>query len=134
MSQIDFNITDRNTELPFFPSKGTDIVAADVDAGINSGLQPFDWIEAFYDAAQYDGTNIAPAVIVWDGVTFYQNNLATPQATLVYFAFSGARINFKGRYLLSAAVDYRGNVITATPIGTDPVNNIAVVHVDGGMY
>lgn len=132
ITEKDFNITDRNTELPFFPSKDWGILAADVDSRADD-LLPFNWLTAVYDPVLYDGANLLPALVVWDGVT-YRPDKITPQCGLVYFPFSGAKLNIKGRFIMSNGVDARGLAITSTPIGTTEETDILEVRAEGGMY
>lgn len=117
----DVSIRQYNRELPFFPNKS--YVVAPADLG-NLNLPAFMWIQAFFTAASVP----SPQLVVWGG---HYNADSTPQGNLIPFAYSGQIIQFKGKGLLSSAVDCRGVTQTSTALG-GAVNQITRVVVYGG--
>lgn len=126
----DILITDRNTGLPYFPSSTWTILEADkVTAATlpGSALPAFDWIQAFYDA---EDLGTAAQLAIWSGAF---DALGNPIVSLVRFAYSGERINFKGKAIFTTGTDRRGVVITSTPIGNTAATDLLEVIAYGGI-
>jgi len=119
----DVSIGQYNRELPFFPNKTYVIEAADLG---NLNLRAFMWIQAFFDAASVT----SPQVVAWGG---HYNADGTPQGNLIPFGYSGHIIQFKGKGLLTSAVDCRGVTQTSTPFGVAPTQIRRVVVYGGAI-
>lgn len=119
------SITDRNTDIPFFPNVTWILEEADLDA---KNLPTFNWIQAFYDSSTLSGT---PNLAVFTGA--YHDDGVTPIVAYVPFAYSGERVNIKGNGIFSTGEDIRGVTITTTPLGADPATDILKVVAWGGM-
>lgn len=114
-NQID--ITNRNTDVPFFPSNSWELTAADYG---NELLQTFNWIQAFVDDA-FSG----PIYLVVQGAN-------EEFQSLIRFPYSGAMVQFKGKSILATGTNWRGTAITATLIGADEATEIVEVIAYGG--
>jgi len=114
------SITDRNTDIPFFPSVSWELTADDYG---NNTLPTFFWIQAFVDTESFTG----PINVVVQGAdNEYQSIVRIP--------YSGAMVPFKGKTILASGTDFRGNELTATPIGDDESTDIVELRVYGGNY
>ena len=123
------NVTDRNTEMPFFPSTSWTLTQSDLTAGTTSGFKDtFTWIQVFFDAESLT----APAqLVVYSGKP---NQDGSPQCNLVRFAYSGEMKPFKGQAIVASGDDVRGDTWTSTPIGDDADTELSQVIVYGSMY
>lgn len=120
------DINSRNTEVPYFPSSGYELFNADFG---DVTLPTFNWIQATFDAA---AITVSPQLVVWSGDI--DPDTGAYISTLVLFAYSGERINFKGKAILATGTDVRGNSITSTPIGATAASDLARVLTYGGMF
>lgn len=114
------SISNRNTDVPFFPSISWELTADDY--GVNT-LLTFNWIQAFVDTASFSG----PIYLVVQGED-------DEFQSLIRFPYSGACMQFKARTILASGFDWRGNAITATPIGDNEATDIVQVIAYGGNY
>lgn len=121
--------TDRNTELPFFPSLGYYVVQSNVTAVTAATLlpQPFMWLEAYYNYSVFTGF---PVLAVWTGGFTAAN---VPYVTPVQFAYPGQPKHIKGIAIVTSGVDLNGNTITSTVIGATEATQIQQVIAYGGM-
>lgn len=117
------NITDRNTDMPFFPSSWWELFNADY--GVTK-LRTFNWIQAFYDST----LGVPPTICVWSNETDASGN---PILSEIEFAFSGQMVPTKGLAIFLSGVDWRGNAVTSCPIGVTPTTDFTRVRVAGGM-
>lgn len=125
MSHFDIAQNVINTEVPYFPSYSWQLTAADFAIPT---LWVFNWVQAFYDAS----LAVQPTLVVSTGETGPDGTLI---ASAIYFAYSGERINFKGKILLASGTDRRGNMVTSTPIDAEaPTSSLENVIVYGGNY
>ena len=116
------SVTDRNTDIPFFPNQTWNLVSADFGM---TNLPTFNYIQAFYDPsltevpqlALFTGSYSAPGV---------------PILSLVRFAYSGERIQIKGSGIFLTGVNIRGQSISSTQIGSTPTTQLSQVIAYGG--
>ncbi len=126
------NITDRNTDIPFFPSitwnyTNTDIISSLDQLNGAFFLDTFSWIQAFFDATQL---TVAPQLAIWTGD---RRANGTPILSGITFAYSGERINIKGQGLFTTGTNIRGQTVTSTPIGATIETDLLLVTAYGGM-
>lgn len=119
------NITSRNTDLPFFPNFTYELFEADKD---NKDIPTFTWIQAFFDST----LSVAPELAIFSGSNFEDTNL--PILSLVRFAYSGERINIKGRGIFTTGKNIRGQTVKSIGIGTIVTTQFSQVIAYGGMY
>lgn len=113
------SINNRNTDVPFFFSNSWQLTADDY--GVS--LLTFNWLQAFVDTTLFSG----PIYLVYQGVdNAYQS--------ILRFPYSGAIMPVKGNVILASGTDWRGNAITATPIGDNESTEIIEVIAYGGNY
>ena len=125
MSLQDILISERNTGIPYFPSSSWNLTE---ESKGDITLPTFNWIQAFYDT---DAFTQPAQLVVWSGA-FHADK--TPIVSKVRFAFSGERINFKGKVIYASGVDRFGNTITSTVIGSDNATDLLEVIAYGAMY
>jgi hypothetical protein len=123
------NITDRNTEVPFYPSFSYQIINSDMITSVNDiVLPPFFWIQAFFDAESLT----APAQLaIYSGA---EDDAGNPIVSIVRFAYSGEMKNFKGLAIFTSGEDIRGDTIESTPIGATTTTDLLNVIAYSGMY
>lgn len=117
------SLTDRNTDIPFFPSSTWNLVSNDFGK-IN--LPTFSWIQAFYDAS----LAAEPLLAIFTG-NF--TDAGVPILSEVRFAYSGERINIKGSGIFVSGLNNRGQAVSSTTIGVNPVADLSRVIAWGGM-
>lgn len=119
-------VTQRNTELPFFPSISWPLIESDKG---NFTLPTFHWIQAFFNSTTLTEE---PVLAIWSGK--YASDGVTKIVSPVRFAFSGERINFKGKAIVATGVDIFGNTVTSLVIGSDATTDFSAVIAYGGSY
>lgn len=121
----DIQITSRNTEVPFFPNLSWNLTEA--SKGLLN-LPTFNWIQAFFDA---QSLTVPAQLVIWSGNSFSDG---TPIVSKVRFAYSGERINFKGKVIYDSGADRFGNTINSSTIGDNETTDLLEVIAYGGMY
>lgn len=122
----ELNLSNRNTELPFFPSHSWQFFQADYTT--NPNTPTFNYIQAFFDA---DQLTTQPQVVVYSG---QQDQNGNKIYSCVPFAYSGQMVPFKGKYLINSGGDLRGDSHQSTPIGNDATTDLISVWAYGGMF
>lgn len=126
MGLSNLSVTDRNTDIPFFPNVTYNLFAADFGV-INSTLIPtFSWIQAFFDVS----LAAAPYLCIYTG---YNDSLGNPIVSRIRFAYSGERINIKGCGIAATGTNIRGQTVSSTPIGDILASDLTEVIAYGGM-
>ena len=133
MAIQNLSLTDRNTDIPFFPSLTWNFTNSDIITTLSQlqGVQPyntFNWIQAFFNAASIA---VAPQLAIWGGG--YHSDGITPILSGITFAYSGERINIKGQVLFTTGTNIRGQTVNSTPIGSTPTADLLLVTAYGGM-
>lgn len=113
------SISNRNTDVPFCPSISWNLDQNDYG---NETLLTFNWIQAFVDTSFSGQIRL---VVQGENEEFQ---------SLIRFPYSGALMPFKAKSILASGVDWRGKVITSTPIGSNAGTEIAEVIAYGGNY
>ncbi len=119
------SVTSRNTELPFFPNFTYELLEA--DKGNITTVPAFSWIQAFFDPLLLS----VPAQLAIFNGHFFDDDL--PILSLVRFAYSGERINIKGRGIFVSGKNVRQQVVNSTPIGAIGGSDLSQVIAYGGM-
>lgn len=126
MSSFDIAQNVINTQVPYFPSYSWGLTSSDFGV---PDLWVFNWIQAFWDVNDFAAT---PKLVISNGERDANNDLI---CSLVQFAYSGERVNFKGKIILASGTDRRGNAITSTPINaSSPADSFINVIAYGGNY
>lgn len=112
------SISNRNTDVPFCPSNSWELFSADY--GVS--LLTFNWLQAFVDDS-FSG----PIILVYRGGD-------NPYESIIRFPYSGALMPCKANIIVASGFDWRGNAITATPIGNNEPTDISQVIAYGGNY
>ncbi len=120
------SVTDRNTDIPFFPNITYNFLNADYDVIDPIDIPAFSWIQAFFDS----GLLVAPTICVYTG---NRDENDDPILSQVRFAYSGERINIKGMGIFSTGKNWRGQTVTSVPIGAATTTNLLQVIAYGGM-
>jgi len=123
------SVTDRNTDIPFFPNITYNLLNDDYGVIDPVRIPTFSWIQAFYDSAP-TGLTVAPTICVYTG-NLDEND--DPILSQVRFAYSGERINIKGMGIFSTGKNWRGQTVTSVPIGASTTLNLLQVIAYGGM-
>jgi hypothetical protein len=122
----DIAITARNNEVPFFPSSSWELTNADFGS---QRLYTFNWIQAFWDSNDLEEE---PVLVISNGDLDDNGDLI---ANAIQFAFSGERINVKGKIILATGTDRRGVTVTSLPINAaSPNDSFSKVIAYGGNY
>lgn len=125
MGATALNITNRNSELPFFPSENWYLTE---ESKGNLLLPTFSWLQAFFDA---ENITVAPQLAVWSG-QYHANG--DPVLSVVRFAYSGERVNFKGKAVFAAGTNILNQVVTSAVIGETATTDLLQVIAWGGAY
>lgn len=120
------SVTDRNTDIPFFPNITYNLLNADYGIIDPVAIPAFSWIQAFFDST----LGVAPEICVFTGAF---DTLGAPILSQVRFAYSGERINIKGSGIFATGKNWRGQTVTSTPIGSTLNANLTKVIAYGGM-
>lgn len=124
-SLVNLSISDRNTDIPFFPNLTYNFLNADFGV-VSPSIPTFNWIQAFFDSTF---TGIPTLCIGTGGF----NSAGAPIVSQVRFAYSGERINIKGQSIYASGVNIRGQTVTSTPIGAVLTTDLIQVIAYGGM-
>jgi hypothetical protein len=126
MAIKDIAITAPNNEVPFFPSSAWELTNADFG---NQQLFTFNWIQAFWDSNDLAED---PVLVISNGDLAADGSLI---ASAIQFAFSGERINVKGKIILATGTDRRGVTVNSLPIDAgSPTDSFSKVIAYGGNY
>jgi len=120
------SLTDRNTDIPFFPNISYNLTNDDFGVIDPINMPAFQWIQAFFD----DTLDARPQLCVFTGA---YDTLGAPILSQVTFAYSGHMIQIKGMGIFSFGKNWRGQSITSTPIGSTASTNLLLVTVYGGQ-
>lgn len=115
-----------NSQVPYFPSAAWELTASDFG---KQDLWVFNWIQAFWDA---NDLNVPPILVISNGDTATNGTLI---ANAIQFAYSGERINVKGKIILVTGVNRRGTTVNSLPINaSSPTDSFSKVIAYGGNY
>lgn len=117
------SVSDRNTDMPFFPSLTWNLTNADF--GVKT-LPTFNYIQAFFDATLTD----PPYLCVYSG---NNHTDGSPILSQVRFAYSGEKIQIKGKGIFASGTNIRDQAVTSLPIGSTPTDDLLEVIAYGGM-
>jgi hypothetical protein len=118
------NITDRNTDIPFFPNISWNFTSADF--GVIANIPTFSWIQAFFDNTLTE----VPVLSVFTGS--YRED-GTPILSEVTFAYSGEMRNCKGCGIFSTGKNIRNQNVSSLDIGGSATTTFSKVVAWGGM-
>lgn len=117
------SVTDRNTDIPFFPNITWNLESADFG---NIKLPTFSWIQVFFD----ESLATTPELAIFTG-NFTDAGVAILSG--VRFAYSGERVNIKGSGIFASGTNIRGQAVSSTTIGSNPAADLQQVIAYGGM-
>lgn len=115
--------SDRNTDIPFFPNQNWNLTNADFG---DKSLPVFNYIQAFFDETLQD----VPYLCVYSGS---DRDDGTPVLSQVRFAYSGERVQIKGKGIFASGTNVRNQSVTSLPIGNAPTTDLLEVIAYGGM-
>jgi hypothetical protein len=118
----DLSNADRNTDIPFFPNLSWNLTSSDFG---NKGLATFNYIQAFFD----NTLDEIPYICVYAG----DRDDGTPILSQVRFAYSGEKVQIKGKGIFESGTNIRGQAVSSTPIGDSPTTDLSEVIAYGGM-
>lgn len=117
------SITDRNTDIPFFPNQTYNIVASDYD----TNLPVFNWIQAFFDSSFAE----VPQLAVFTGA-FHDDG--SPILSGIEFAYSGHMIQIKGMGIFEAGTNIRDQSVSSVLVNpSSPTDSFRKIIAYGGM-
>lgn len=121
----DISISDSNSDIGVIANRSHYVLDADKDKPL--AIDTFQWIQAFFDATTL---TLSPELAVWDGIQ--KDTAGDPIVSVVRFAYSGERILFKAKQIMSTGDDINGNTITSLAIGATATTDFSAVIVYGG--
>jgi hypothetical protein len=117
------SVTDRNTDLPFFPSCTWNLTQADI--GLKT-LPTFNYIQAFFD----ESLGVEPILAIFSGA-FHDDG--SPILSEIRFAFSGDKIQIKGSGFFMTGTNIIGQTVSSITIRSAPTTDLSRVIAFGGM-
>lgn len=124
-SLSNLSISDRNTDIPFFPNITYNFLSSDFGV-VSPSIPTFSWIQAFFDSS-FIGI---PSLCIGTGAFDAAGN---PIVSRVRFAYSGERINIKGQSIYDSGMNSRGQTVSSSPIGATLTTDLLEVIAYGGM-
>ena len=121
----DIDVKNNNADIGVIPNRSHYVLDEEKDSPL--GIDTFQWIQAFFDATVL---TLSPELAVWDGIQVDVNG--NPIVSVVRFAFSGDRILFKSKQIMSSGTDISGNTISSLTIGATAATDFSAVIVYGG--
>jgi hypothetical protein len=117
------NVTDRNTDIPFFPSLTWNLTNSDFG---DKTLLTFNYIQAFFDPT----LTLTPYLCVYSG---NNDDSGNPILSQIRFAYSGEKVQIKAKGIFSTGTNIRGQTVTSLAIGATPTTQFSEVVAYGGM-